>query len=250
MLSLFTFAGSSKADWMIYILCITSCFFLTGFCHLFRTYRKRRSLEIRIINEKVASEPFTLCMGDNNEDDKKPLTFVKTGSLHTQKSSNNETINFVFNDEESNTAGNEHDAADYFDLHFTIGEDINHQAEILPSQKDPNAREVHVPVTVHQFIDRSSSFREDATSNIYSNVCMPVQKDIKMNKHANENHLSSDSKTVLDTTLPSFIPSKFRTCYLQDETSRSARSEKTIVACDVIDSYDEKSIKKEKSNTF
>ncbi|CAG2186383.1 unnamed protein product [Mytilus edulis] len=112
---------SSKADWMIYILFITSCFFLTGFCHLFRTYRKRRSLEVRIINENVASESFTLCMGDNNEDDKKPLTFVKTGSLHTHKTSNNETINFVFNDEESNTAGNEHDEADYFDIYFAIG---------------------------------------------------------------------------------------------------------------------------------
>ncbi|XP_071133296.1 uncharacterized protein [Mytilus edulis] len=69
---------SSKADWMIYILCITSCFFFTVFCHLIRTYRTRRSLEVRIINENVASETLTLYMSDNNEGDKKPLTFVKT----------------------------------------------------------------------------------------------------------------------------------------------------------------------------
>ncbi|CAG2186384.1 unnamed protein product [Mytilus edulis] len=238
---------SSKADWMIYILCITSCFFLTGFCHWFRTYRKRQSLEVRIINENVASEPFTLCMGENDEDDKKPLTFVKTESLHTHKTSNNETINFVFNDEESNIASNDHDEAGYFDMYFTI-EDINHQAENQVSQKDPNA--CQVPVTVHQCIERSSLSREDDTSNIYSNVFMPMQKDRKMIKQANDNekHLSSDSKTVHDITLPLFIRSTFRNFYSQNETNKAAASEKTIVACDTIDSYEEKSM--EKSKTF
>lgn len=107
-----------------------------------------------------------------------------------------------------------------------------------------------VDVTVHQCIKRFGGIDENETSNIYSNVCIQLQKDRQITGQSNESRLSSDSKIVHETTLPFVIPSTFRTNHIQDESNKSAGSEKTIVACDVIDSYEEKSTKKEKSKTF
>lgn len=105
-----------------------------------------------------------------------------------------------------------------------------------------------VDVMVHHCIECSPSIDEDVSSNIYSNVCIQLQKNRQINRQSNES--SSDSNIVHKTTLPFVFPSIFRTNYIQDETKKSAGSEKTIVAFDVIDSYEEKSIKQEKSKTF
>ncbi|CAC5373428.1 unnamed protein product [Mytilus coruscus] len=273
---------TSNIKWKIYILCITTSFILTGLGHLFRTYRKRHALDFRIINEEVILKPLELTSYIDDiydEVDDNTSTFVTTGSNVTSKTSNNETINFVFDDRQTNTADNEHDEAGYFDLYFAMKEDVNHQEENRGSQKesrstnssisndvDQNITAYHKPyiqhqeysqedphacevtVTVHHCMERSSWSDEDGTRNVYSNVCLPFQKDRKMNKQANESHLSSDSNTVHDTTLPLFIPSTFRTCYLQDSTNKYAESEKTLDACSATE--ENKSIKKEMSKTF
>ncbi|CAC5383987.1 unnamed protein product [Mytilus coruscus] len=243
-------------------------------------------------NEKVTAKETTVTRNGNlnvihltsyiddiyDEVDKKPLTFDTTGSNVTSQASNNETINFVFNESHSNTKGNIDDEAGYFDLYFAMKEDANDQLEDRASQikslaissftsnvvsqdntecpkplqeycqEDSHAFDV--TVTVHQCIKRSSWSDEDATSNIYSNVCIPLQKDKQINSQAKENHLSSESKTVHDTTLPEVIPSTFRTCNLQDCTNKYAESEKTIDACCVIESNRDKSFSEEKSKTF
>ncbi|XP_052071060.1 uncharacterized protein LOC127709497 [Mytilus californianus] len=276
--------GTSKADWMIYTLCITSCFILTALCHLFRTYRNRHALSFEAVNEEVILKPLELTLYNDDiydEVDENSLTFVTTGSNIPSQASQNETINFVFNERHSSTTDNGNDEVGYLDLYFTMKEDKNRQVEVRSSQTESlstsssnsdivvqenmeypkpyiplqqycqdDSHSCKVAVMVHQSIKRSPGIDDDATSNIYSNVCIPLQKDRQIKSQSNESRLSSDSKIVHETTLPFIIPSTFRTCYLQDCINMYAESEKTIDACGAIDSFEDKSIKKEKSKTF
>ncbi|CAC5415133.1 unnamed protein product [Mytilus coruscus] len=277
--------GTSNTEWLIYTLCITGCFVITVLCYLFRTYRKRHALDLRIVNEKVLKPLERTSYNDNiyDEVDENPLTFVTIGPNVTSKASNNETINFVFDDRQSNTAGNEHDEAGYFDLYFGMKEGANEHEENRALQKEsrstsssnsnvvgldnteyPNPyipiqeyshEESHaceVAVMVHQCIERSSGSDEDATSNIYSNVCITLQKDRQMNSQANKSQLSSESRTVHDKTLKTVFPSLYRTGYLQDSINKYkyAASDKTIANCSGIESIKDTLFEKEMPKTF
>lgn len=280
-------AETSKAHWMIYTLCITSCFILTALCHLFRTYRKRHALSSEKLKDEVILKPLELTVYNDDiydEVNDNSLTFVTTGSNIPSQASQNETLNFVFDERHSCTTDNGDNEVGYLDLYFAMKEGKNRQVEDQSSQtesistiscsssnsdgvvqdntefpKPYISRQQYFPddsnlcevdVMVHQCIKRFGGIDEDETSNIYSNVCIQLQKDRQITGQSNESRLSSDSKIVHETTLPFVIPSTFRTYYIQDESNKSAGSEKTILACDVIDSYEEKSTKKEKSKTF
>ncbi|CAG2228853.1 unnamed protein product [Mytilus edulis] len=130
-----TVAGTLKADWIIYTLCITSCLCLTGFGHCFRTYRERRSLKVRAISATTVSEPLTPYMGDYTEVDKETLSLVAKGLNVKTKESRNETINVVKHESQSYITSIEDDEAGYFDLYFDRKEDVDHQVEHHALQK-------------------------------------------------------------------------------------------------------------------
>ncbi|VDI39456.1 Hypothetical predicted protein [Mytilus galloprovincialis] len=123
-------------DWIIYTLCITSCFFVTGFGHLFRIYIKRRSQKVGIIKKKGIPEPFTSSIGDFNQEDKTPIQFVTTGSNVTPKASHEDTINFVCHERQSYITLDEDDEDGNFDLYFDMKEDVDHQVEHHALQKE------------------------------------------------------------------------------------------------------------------
>ncbi|CAC5373670.1 unnamed protein product [Mytilus coruscus] len=246
-----------------------SCFILTALCHLFRTYRNRHALSFEVVNEEVILKPLELTLYNDDiydEVDENSLTFVTTGSNIPSQASQNEIINFVFNERHFSTTDNGNDEVGYLDLYFAMKEDKNRQVEVRSSQTErlstssSNSDVVvqqnmeypkpYIPLQQYCQDDSHSCIDDDATSNIYSNGCIPLQKDRQINSQSNESHLSSDSMIVHETTLPFIIPSAFRTCYLQHCINKYAESEKTIDACGAIDSYEDKSIKNEKSKTF
>ncbi|CAC5381942.1 unnamed protein product [Mytilus coruscus] len=176
--------GTSKAEWIIYTLCITGCFFLTGFGHWFRTYRKRRSFKVRTINEKAVSEPLTPFMGDDTEVDKKLLTCVTTGSNVTPQLSNNETINFVVHQErQSNTDCIEDDEAGYLDLYFAMKEDVNHQVKIMHCERkafqeycQEESHACEISVTVHERQSNTACNEDDEAG--YFDLYFAMKEDV------------------------------------------------------------------------
>lgn len=91
-------AGTSKAGWIIYTLCITGCFILTALCHLFRTYRKRHALSSEKVKEEVILKPLELTLHNDDiydEVNENSSTFVTTGSNIPSQASQNETLNLV-----------------------------------------------------------------------------------------------------------------------------------------------------------
>lgn len=203
MLLLLIIAGTSKAGWMIYTLCITSCFLFTVFGHLFRTYRKQHTLSFGNVEKEVTLQHFELnaFIDDIYDDiDANSLTVVTTSSHFPPQVSVNETINFVCDERQSSTAGDEGDEIGYLDLYFTKKEDENNQEEDLASQNkslsscssnsdvalvdqdnteypkpyiqiqkycpdDSNSSKVDV--MVHQCIERSPCIDVDYTSDMY-----------------------------------------------------------------------------------
>lgn len=191
MLLLLIIAGTSKADWMLYTLCITSCFLLTVCGHLFRTYRKRHTLSVGNVEKEVILQHFELNSFIDDIYDE-----VNVASHFPPQVSENETINFVCDERQSSTVGYEGDEVGYLDLYFTMKEDENHLASqnkslsscssnsdvaivdqdnteypnpYIPPQKycpdDSNSCEVDV--MVHQCIERSPCIDVDDTSNMY-----------------------------------------------------------------------------------
>ncbi|XP_052071061.1 uncharacterized protein LOC127709498 [Mytilus californianus] len=306
--------GTSNTEWIIYTLCITGFFVLTVLYHLFRKYRKRHALDFRVVNEKVISKPLELTsyiddiydevdenpltfftMGSNNtsqasriddiydEVDENPLAFVTMGSNVTSQASHNETINFVFDDKQSNIAGNEHEEAGYFDLYFGMKEGADEQQENRALQKESistsssnsnvvgqnnteypkpyiplqeyfqeESHACEIAVMVHQCIERSSGSDKDAKMNIYSNVNIPLQKDRQMNSQANENQLSHNSKTVHDTTLQTALPSVYRTGYFKDHINKYIyyASDNNIANCGEIESFKDKTFENRNPKTL
>lgn len=108
---LFILIVAGMAGWIIYTLCITSCFILTALCHLFRTYRKPQTLSSEKLKEETILKPLELILYNDdiyNEVDENSLTFVTTGSNIPSQSSSNETINFAFNERKQYSSKTDH----------------------------------------------------------------------------------------------------------------------------------------------
>lgn len=188
-------AGTSKADWMLYTLCITSCFLLTVFGHLFRTYRKRHTLSVGNVEKEVILQHF-----EQNSFIDDICDEVNGASHVPPQVSENETINFVCDERQYSTVGYEGDEVGYLDLYFTMKEDENHQEEDLVSQikslsscssnsdvaivdqdnteypkpyippqkyRPDDSNSCEVDVMVHQCIECSPCIDVDDTSNMY-----------------------------------------------------------------------------------
>lgn len=271
-------AGVADANWIIYTLCITSCFFLTGFGHLYRTYRKQNALGVGNGKEEVTLKPLELPSYINDiydEVDDNSLTFVTTGSNIPSKASHNENINFVFNDTQSRTTDGEDDEFGYFDLYFATKGDGNRPVEDRASQNESistsssssnvvvqdkreytkpniplqqfcqdNSHSCNVAVMVHHCIEHFQGMDDEDISNIYCNVCTPLQNDRQMNSHdqSNEMQISPDSKTVPETTLQTASPSVSRSGYFLDHLNKYvyAASENIIADCGEIESTKDK----------
>ena len=117
MLCVLIVSGTSNTEWIIYTLCITGCFFMTGLCHLFRTYKKQYDIGGRKVNKEVNLKTLELTSYIDDiydEVDENPLTFVTIGSDVTCQASHNEPINFVFDNRQSDVPGYEDDDVGYF----------------------------------------------------------------------------------------------------------------------------------------
>ncbi|CAC5373429.1 unnamed protein product [Mytilus coruscus] len=237
--------------------------------------RRRQSSKVRITNEEVILEPVepSPYIGIYDEVDQNESIFNTTDLNVLSQEPHYETIDVVPQEILSITTRSGHGDTGYLDPYVAMedgiqqlkdereststnssssnvmGQDKTAYHNLYQSLQDNWQDDTHgyeVTVTVHQCNESSSGLNRDTTSNAYSNVCQPRQKDCCMKSHTYENQESL--KAVNDKRLHAACPSVYIPDNLHGYINTYAESDEIIDSCNGIEHC--KLFDKDKSKTI